>query len=535
MRTFKKIASVTAAIMLAATAVAPATFIVGSAADIKVNTSTSTGVNFTEFNAYQIFAGTYNSAKSNLTITGWGSGVDQSKIAAAFAGSTYFSGCTTATEFADVLSGKANDSAEAKEFAKCIKNALSTTISGTYDSASGKITGLDDGYYIVVTGEGSTADNRKAWSSGLLQVAGNSLTIAEVTPKADVASVEKKVYEDSTDTWQDIADAEMQQDVKFRLSATLPSNYDEYNQYYMQFKDQLDSGFENAGNVKYYVKSGSTVTELTTTEITADTANVSNMTFTCTDLKKIPELKAGDTLIVEYTAKLNEGAIVTPETGNNNAVTLVYSNNPSVDVDGTKTPGTPENPTGETPEDKVRVLTYELDATKIDGVTKATLAGAKFKLQRAEDNKWATIDSGKITGWVTEESNATEITSGADGKFTITGFDEGTYYLKETAAPTSDYNLPTTPFEVTIASEFTSTTFDTWAADTNPLNKLTLNGQGDYKTTGIVEMDIENTKGSSLPSTGGMGTTIFYTVGGMLVVGSGIMLITKKRMKNKEN
>ena len=530
----KRMATLSAALVMAATVAAPATMITGMAADIKVNTSTSTNVNFSNFSAYQIFAGTYNSTEGNLTVTGWGTGVDSTKLTTAFSGSTYFSGCTTATDYADVLSGTGTDSPEAKEFAKCINKALSATTSGTYDSESKTITGLADGYYIVVAGEGETEDGRTAWSSGLLQVAGTGLTTAEVTPKADVASVEKKVYEDSADAWQDIADAEMQQDVKFRLYATLPSNYDEYNQYYLQFKDQLDGGFSSVGNVKYYVKSGETVTDLTTDKITANTADVGAMTFTCTNLKEITELGAGDTLIVEYTAKLNEGAIVTPTTGNDNAVTLVYSNNPTVDVDGTQTPGSEENPTGETPKDEVRVLTYQLDVTKIDGVTNATLADAKFKLQRAEDNKWATLDSnGKITGWVTSEGDATEITSGSDGKFTITGFDEGTYSLTETVAPT-DYNLPADSFDVIIASEFTNTTFATWGADTNPLSKLTLNGLGEYKDTGIITMDIENTKGSSLPETGGMGTTLFYFAGGALVIGSGVALIAKKRMKNKD-
>ena len=96
MKTLKKLATLSAAVIMAATAAVPATFITGFAADgsnnITVNTSSSNGVTFSSFNAYQIFAGTYNATQNNFTVTGWGDGIDQGKISDAFNGSTTFVG-----------------------------------------------------------------------------------------------------------------------------------------------------------------------------------------------------------------------------------------------------------------------------------------------------------------------------------------------------------------------------------------------------------------------------------------------------------
>ena len=228
MKTIKRLASIAAAIVLAATVMAPATMVTGfAAADNSISVTATTGsVTFDEFNAYQIFAGTYNDADDNFTVTGWGTGVDTSKIADVFDGSAYFAGCTTAMDFADVLAGKANDSDEAKEFAKLIQNALSTTSTAATGTT---ISGLEDGYYIVVAGEGETDDGRTAWSSGLLQVVGGST--ATVTPKADVASIEKKVWESTEDysatvdsiideAWKDASDASVGDTVTFKLLQT---------------------------------------------------------------------------------------------------------------------------------------------------------------------------------------------------------------------------------------------------------------------------------------------------------------------------
>ena len=562
MKTLKKLATLSAAVIMAATAAVPATFMTGFAADgsnnITVNTSSSNGVTFSSFNAYQIFAGTYNATQNNFTVTGWGDGIDQGKISDAFNGSTTFAGCSTAIDFADKLHTFGDDSDEAKEFAKRIQKALSSTTSGTYSSSSGTISNVADGYYIVLAGEGTASDNTStAWSSGLLQVVGGT---ASVTPKADVASVEKKVFEDSNSTWQDVADAEQGSEVKFRLYAELPSNYAEYKAYYLKFNDELAMpGFKDQDNddgtytavkddsVKYYlIKNGSTVaTDITSTVSSSFTTvladsntsdNKVNFSFECKDLKTLTsvewKIEAGDKIVIEYATELSENAVVTPTTGNDNAVTLTYSNNPNSDYDGSTTPSGDD--TGDTPKDEVRVLTYEFDGTKVDGADNAIkLSGAKFAVTNAAGEYATFNESGSITGWV-DVYNDTNclVTSGSNGTFVIKGLDEGTYTLIEKVAPSSDYNLMA-DMHFTITSTLTAETALPYG--TNPLEELTTTLGNADNGSGKIAATIENNKGSSLPGTGGMGTTIFYVGGGILVVASGALLISKKRMKNKEN
>lgn len=562
MKTLKKLATLSAAVIMAATAAVPATFMTGFAAsgDKSISiTDTVNDVTFTDFKAYQIFAGTYNASEGNITVTGWGDGVDANKISTAFANSIFFVGLSNATDFAQKLEGTGNDSAQAIEFAKLIQNALSTTTSGTYSAE--KITGLAEGYYIVTAGKG-TSSNGDAYSSGLLQVAGSES--ASVTVKADVAKVEKKVYEDSNDSWQDVADAEQGSEVKFRLYAELPSNYDAYKSYYLKFNDELTlPGFKDqdssdstytavkTDSVKYYViKSGSnTPTDITSsvnnkfTTVLADSDthdNKVNFSFECLNVKELSwtdgsstvKVEPGDKIIVEYATDLNEGAIVTPTTGNDNAVTLEYSNNPNKDSDGTTAPS--DDDKGTTPKDEVRVLTYQENINKIDGATSSALAGAGFAIKDST-GKYATFDANRsITGWVSDydESKCVVYSAEGTGIAVIKGLDSGTYTLQEKVVPTGYNQMADKDFTITATY---NTTVDAFDGSTNPLTKLESTLGTGNASKGEITATISNNKGSELPSTGGMGTTIFYVGGGILVVASGALLISKKRMKNKEN
>ncbi len=248
-----------------------------------------------------------------------------------------------------------------------------------------------------------------------------------------------------------------------------------------------------------------------------------------TDLKEISSVKAGSKITVAYSAILNSNAIIGAE-GNPNKAKLEYSNNPYGDG------------TGETPEDKVVVFTYELDVTKIDGADKEKsfaeqkkLKDAEFVLYRGTDAnpEYAKVDANaKIQKWTNDINNATTLKSDANGLFKVIGLDDGTYYLKETKAP-NGYNILKNDIKVQIEANTTNgQNGNGKVTELQALNVKVNDGtenSGNF-LTGIVNITVENNQGSILPETGGIGTTIFYIVGVVLVLGAGVLLVTKKRM-----
>lgn len=557
MKNTKKFASIATAALLAACTVVPsmASMPVWAASgdnSITINTDDNE-MTHGAMAAYQVFAGTYNDTDTNLTVTGWGDGINVTAfITAIKADSTFVtdgsnvfesvaaeSTATTAQQVSDIVGSWTSDSAEAKAFAK-LAVANKTTASGTYNSEQNQITNLADGYYVIADTEAATDDDPigSAFTLGLLQVAGGA--DISVTPKIDYPTVVKKVQEDDVDTdggygtgYNDVADWDVNTDVPFKIIANMPSNIAEYDHYYLKFTDTLDDSFSTPESIVVTVDE--TTIDLTDDYTVSKTGN--DMTIEIMDLKGIEGLtiNADTKVTVTYTAKLNVTgtSAVIGLNGQENKVKLEYSNNPNVTGDGTEAPDN----TGTTPEDKVIVFTYELDITKIDGATEAAVEGAQFKLSNGNGvgQQWATVDeNGYFTGWVGSEEGATVLESDASGIFKIIGLDDGTYYLYEQNW-SEEYNIPETPFTVVIDAT-TSFTQDSYTAASNALTAFTgsVGGVTDDNASvnnGIVSGTIENNKGSTLPSTGGIGTTIFYIGGGVLVVGAGVLLIAKKRAK----
>lgn len=215
-------------------------------------------------------------------------------------------------------------------------------------------------------------------------------------------------------------------------------------------------------------------------------------------------------VVVTYKAKLDDNAVVGSE-GNPNTVYLKYANNPYQNGDGT-------NDTGKTPTDKNIVFTYKVLADKVDENGNA-LKGAKFELfKQNEDSTWKSL--GEQAGTGTDEN-----------KFAWSGLDDGIYKLVENKVPDGYNKLDDQIFTVTGTHDSES--------DDPKLTDLTGN-----VTTGTITFDknvtngslstkVENRSGSLLPSTGGIGTTIFYVVGVVLMLGAGVLLITKRRMSAK--
>ena len=493
------------------------------------------------FAAYQIFKGDYhNETLSNVI---WGTGVNGFK----------YDGTSDAGEIAKKLAGVKAETANAfaKEAAK--------HITGTSTIGTGSITIQEAGYYLIVDTT-SLVDNTDPKNPKPVYDASN-LTLLEVTAanekitprvKTDKPSVEKKVAENTKynqnggygDTYNDVADYNMGDSVNFHLIGAVPDmgNYDTYK---YEFEDTLSAGLTAPAesDVKVYLSNdkilettgGTPDTELNadfTVSVSTDEATKnSKINVSFSDLKTVEGIAKGKYIIVDYSAVLNQDAVVGLN-GNENKVKLRYSNNPNQSGGGENTP------TGETPEDKVIVFTYELDVTKVDGQdANKKLAGAEFKLMNANKTKYAIVENGKVTGWTENEKQGTVLTSDNNGLFTVTGLDDNKYYLKETKAP-DGYNTLKDPIEFVIQA--TTANNQEWGGSaSSAFTKLEIglkNNKGEFEYTdgttddGRVSMTVKNNKGSILPETGGIGTTIFYIVGVVLVLGAGVLLVTKKRM-----
>ncbi len=532
-------------------------------------------VNETEhtYAAYQIFSGTQQESveegDNTLTALGdieWGSGVNGDALLAELQtltveGGNPFADCASAADAAAVLNGETNyTSAIAKAFANAAdKNR--TQVSTTIPAGKNVTVDLDPGYYLFV--DTQAVEGHDAYNSALLQVTNQTITIKE---KYDVPTVDKAVKDKEEGEAGEAVDVNIGDSVYFTLTGTLPMNLEDYDSYKYIFHDTLSDGLKYNGDVKVYLAgkgndgepdlAGKTeiakgVDGYTVNPDGASAAGGGTLTVTFADLKKVGGVTADSIIIVEYSATLTEAAVI-GKPGNTNTVKLEYSNNPN-------TSGDPSGDTGETPGDTVYVFTYELDGTKVDGQTpNKTLKDAQFVLYRVkgegepntdgENNtptnvEYAEVTEGKLTGWTdnretaigTEDVKGTGIVeSDENGLFVISGLDAGTYYLEEVKAP-AGYNLLKDPVKLTIDAEISEG--DAEANQPPTIGKLDLITEGENgeaptpgdKDNGTVSLEVQNNMGALLPSTGGMGTTLFYIAGAALVLAAGVLLMMKRR------
>lgn len=440
------------------------------------------------YSVYQIFTGKYDSESGELTDVKWGTGLSDSVIATLGAD---FAGCADATAVATVVAGYADDSEELKAFVAAIEAYVdANSVAATATVEAGTATAdLADGYYLVVDNGANSSND--VISSNMVEVIGGDVTI---DVKTSLPTVEKKVYDEETGAYEDLEDAEAGSQVSFQLTGTVSSNLGDYDKYFYQFVDTLSETLTYDGNAKVMVGS----TDITSAFTIKYENNV--LTITCGDLTEVAAVAADSVITVSYTATLDTDA--TSESVIENTVKVVYSSNPK-DSDGgdSDNDGTPDDPSADTPDDKVEVKTYDIDLLKINGNSVSAqdkyLKDVEFELY---------FDSKLIDTYTTD----------ANGKLAITGLDAGTYTLKEVETSLPD-GYEAIEFTVTISEDESGTV--TVAGDNVAINNDVI--------------EVTNYKGSKLPSTGGMGTTILYIVGGILVVGAGVTLIVRKRMQNE--
>ena len=497
-----------------------------------------------DYIAFQIFKGVISKDNPTLSDVDWGQHIPDdedflTQLKGADTIGTLFTKANSAQDVLKVISTWHDSDNDSIAFARFVCHYLyskgdpkSSIVGG-----GGAIKIPEPGYYLIVDNiDFSNGDYYHAYNSFLLV---NDTNQGEynviINHKVVKPTVEKKVYDNdnndisSAGGWGSSADHAINEKFQFQLIAKLPASkdngraYDYYDKYTVCFNDTLSAGitFDNLDTVKIANVDGDNSKEITNYKFDDtdlhEAGHPTSFKLSIEDVKTCAaaaglNLNDGATITVTYTAHLNENAYVNTAGGptdNNNSVFLQYSNNPI------------NTSVGQTPESKVCVYTYQLNNTKHQDTEKGpALEGACFRLYSDE----ACTDQSEVQLYQKDGfyypikdvlgKEAVEMKSAANGTFNVKGLDAGTYYLKEITPPDGYSACKVIP--VTIK------------ADHSRNDQVNLEGSN-------LTNDIVNIKagGITLPSTGGIGTTIFYVVGGGLMVAAIVLLVTKKRMENK--
>ncbi len=375
------------------------------------------------------------------------------------------------------------DGFSAPDFAAALKKAVTGKKGFELTEGNGvaSVSGLPLGYYFVTSTTGALCN------------------LTTTNPNANIHDKNDMPFSKTDDK----VSADVGEKVNYTITGKVPDSTG-FETYTYEIADTMSQGLTfNRNSLVVKVGSIDVTNEAEKCTITYDATTAPNTFKVSINVKKF---NAGDPITVTYTATVNEKAIAKVET---NKAELTYSNDPT---DSTKKTTTPAQ------EQKVYSSKIVIDKVEkvAQGTTAKKLAGASFVLYKevtSEDGvatkqyyKWNATD--KKVEWVTEQNDATVKTTDKNGAASFEGLANGTYYLVETKAP-AGYNQLTEPHEVVV------------------------NG-GTTETELSVTAKVENQAGTLLPSTGGTGTTIFYVLGSILVIGAVVLLVTKKRMSDAE-
>ncbi len=389
----------------------------------------------------------------------------------------------------------------------------------TYTSGELKFTDLELGYYLVDSNLGTLCG---------LTTTNPDIDIKE---KNGVPELKKEVQEDSksgdnnNEGWGDFADADRGQVVNFKVTITAKSGAQKYVLY-----DKMESGlkFDEDSVVITKKKNGTEVPVTLNTDYNVyagdslNTTERKDWTFKVVFTELFCDaLEADDEIIVTYSAMVKEEAMIVDHS--KNTAQLKYGDNSQF----------------ATQPSEVTVRTWEIPIFKYsqDGESKKGLAEATFTLYRDKEGKQPiqliSVPSGtagtEYLLWrvatpeeIADETKTTvtEITTDSKGHFVLRGLDSGTYYLREIAAP-EGYNKLPDALEIKINTVYNET-------------EKVYESQVVYKDNAVEEVEVLNQSGSLLPTTGGIGTTIFYVVGGILVAAAVVLLVTRKRMSTEK-
>ena len=503
MKYMKKFMALLAALTLALTMAVPAFAETTTPKTYTITINNGTGT----YAAYQIFKGDLH--EKTLSNIEWGDNVTPAGQEA----------LGNAADKAKTITTEADAKAFAVEVAKYLTDA-------TAGEGTDSITVSGPGYYLIKNTE---VGQGEVFTDYILRVVGD----VKVNPKSGKPTLDKQIRHNETGVWGVVGDNQIGDTVEFRTLTTVPV-VSGYTQYTYVIHDEMSAGLTSnvRSNKDVTIKvNDETVLDKNYYTVTVDPENANKFTVTVDVLKAITDGKMveGNTLYTYYTGILNENAKVYNDGKQDNKAYLEYSNNPHDHAT-----------TNSTPVKVVYDWTFKMGVKKVDGENNAPLTDAKFVLSENKDLDLGAIDA---DGQPTKTENLIKLIKNSDdsytvapagytgpvvnvmtaGDITINGLDDATvYYLYETKAP-AGYNRLT----AAVRFEITATYSD--AGD----NCTTVTATVNNDVQSSVSVNVRNNKGSTLPSTGGIGTTIFYVIGGGLMAVAAVLLVTKKRMNNK--
>ena len=521
------------------------------------------------YTAYQIFSGTRTESVPAtdpktyyLTNVAWGSGVDGDALLTKLKADSSsfkddFKDCTDATSVATVLSGF--DETKAMSFAKFLIGSGCLDSTNAITSTDGTFTNVDVGYYLIT--DSVPTDSNGAASAPMLKAVGIH-TLNGVEAKEDLPTLDKKIVEGSTTT--DANTAAVGDKINYRITSKVPDVRGQgYNDYWFSVSDTFCKGLKYNGDVKVYID-GTEYTKVSVTPAsTGDGSAASTIYITLNDFLDVATdaSTVGKSIVIEYSATLTKDCDMTPA-GNENTARLIFSNDPNEDYSGTFTPDNPGKPVGKTPEKKTKTYTTGIAVIKVDDSTPAKrLTGADFEIvlsgtsasQVVVETEKYTVDANAnpayykladgsysltapagVTNPVkyaktiersapTAGSTTTNVTATVDdqGYLVFEGLGAGEYTISEAKAPTGyirDTNSHT--ITITAAPDFDNPNWS-YKVDNNAAQ------------SGAVTLTFTNVKSSNLPETGGIGRTVFYVAGSLLLL-AGISLFAVKKRTGRE-
>lgn len=522
-------------------------------------TITNVEGNHTEFAGYQIFKADVATVEGKTVVSNitWANGSVKAAVEGVIKNEEPTYKGKTAQDAADWITDKVtgtNDTYRVGPDNIAYKIAAAVDdLTDKKTTSAGVASGLEHGYWLFVTDAGTIGDG-EAGMSPIFAVVGS--TPVNVNEKTGIPTVEKKIVSDADGKEHDAADSQIGQDVTYNLYGTVAENFDKYDTYFYEFSDQISKGLTLQPGAKVYLydtvsKAKGDLTHMNGTEITTNftqsgetvdsATNAKTTTWTCQNLKDVRGITKQSCIVVSYTARINEHAIVAGTEGNDNAVILKYSNNP-MDKDSK----------GQTPPDTVKDYTYGLRINKVDLGTEKALKGAKFTITTKGDENSANVKYVKDDG--TLSADRVELPTDDNGVLKLKGLDAGVYTVKEVTPPSGYTAIEQFTFEIkpTMKDNDPNAGLTDLTHDLNPNNQvgkviagltdenagdntLMARGNSEIDDEGYYNITVGNTKKINLPLTGLNGVTFTWIAGGaVLCIGVAHLIRSRKRDEGSE-
>lgn len=530
---------------------APVTMAFAAGTDGSVTIKNVDG-NATEFEGYQIFNADVADDGTVSNITWANTNVQHAVVSFIQAEDESYVG-TTAQDAADWITKKVGDEGSSVAF-NSTAYKIAAVVDGLADKKTtnnGAASGLAHGYWLFVT-KADTINEGEAGTSPIFTVVGS--TPVKVSEKTGIPTVEKKIVSDADSKEHDAADSQIGQDVTYNLYGTVAENFDKYDTYFYQFSDKISKGLTLQKGAKVYLyenrtdakgdlarAKGTDITANFKEETPAEAAEDGSKTttWTCDNLKTVSDVTKDSYIVVSYKAQINKDAVVAGTEGNENTVTLNYSNNPMTST------------RGETQPDTVKDYTYGLKINKVDLGTEKALKDARFTITTKGDENSTNVKYVKEDG--TLSGAEVVLSTDADGVIRLTHLDAGVYTVTEVTPPSGYTEVNPFTFEIKptmtddgpeaglteLKGELTTDQggkviagiTDGNAGD----NNLTAKPGSEKDEDGIFNITVGDTKQVGLPLTGLNGVTFTWIAGGaVLCIGVAHLIRSRKQAEESE-